>query len=458
METENAQSEGRTIEIGNEDKDIDERMLSTEDVLSTVKEGVSTDLEKVSTDRPIVSTNGSKVSTDMQFEGTDEQVKGTEEHNEGCDNIPVKNEVLVVKARVTEKEPSEKRLQDMPVICDFFEVFPDDRPGPPPPRQVEFRIELVPGAAPVARAPYLLASSEMKELSDQLKEPLEKGFIFPSSSPWGALKNKKYEWGKEEEDAFQILKQKLCSAPILALLEGTGDFVVFCDAPIKGFGAFLMQREKAQIEAMKKENVKTENLGRLLKPIFEIRSDGIMYFNKRILEITLKGLGYRCEYEHGLPPRDGWSDYHASIKAALFEALYGRKCISPICWSEVGDSQLIGPELIRETVENIVQIKNRLLTARSRQKSYVDVRRKPMEFSVGDMVRLKVSPWKGMIRFGKRSKLSPRYVGPFKIIDRIGPVAYKLELPDKLHGIHNTFHVSNLKRCLADENLIIPHK
>ncbi|GKC63882.1 hypothetical protein Tco_1096480 [Tanacetum coccineum] len=79
-----------------------------------------------------------------------------------------------------------------------------------------------------------------------------------------------------------------------------------------------------------------------------------------------------------------------------------------------------------------------------------------MEFDVGDMVMLKVSPWKGVIRFGKRGKLSPRYVGPFKIIERIGLVAYRLELPEKLHGIHNMFHVSNLKKCLADENLVIP--
>ncbi|GJU55578.1 putative reverse transcriptase domain-containing protein [Tanacetum coccineum] len=148
--------------------------------------------------------------------------------------------------------------------------------------------------------------------------------------------------------------------------------------------------------------------------------------------------------------------FHASIKATPFEALYRWKCRSPICWSEVEDSQLTGPELIREMTEKVVQIKNRLLTARSCQKSYADVRCKPMEFSVGDMVMLKVSPWKGVIRFGNRGKLSPRYVGPFKIIDIVGPVAYKLELPRELQGIHNTFHVSNLKKCLADENLIIP--
>ncbi|GJY03972.1 putative reverse transcriptase domain-containing protein [Tanacetum coccineum] len=150
------------------------------------------------------------------------------------------------------------------------------------------------------------------------------------------------------------------------------------------------------------------------------------------------------------------NSYHASIKAAPFKALYGRKCKSPICWIKVGDSQLTGTELIRETTKKIVQIKNRLLTARSRQKSYANVRRKPLYFDVGYIVMLKVSPWKGVIRFGKRGKLSPWYVGQFKIIDRIGPVAYKLQLPNELCGIHNTFLVSNLKKCLAVENFVIP--
>ncbi|GKB65770.1 putative reverse transcriptase domain-containing protein [Tanacetum coccineum] len=150
------------------------------------------------------------------------------------------------------------------------------------------------------------------------------------------------------------------------------------------------------------------------------------------------------------------NSYHASIKAAPYEALYGRKCRSPVCWSEVGDSQLTGPELIRDTTEKIVQIKNRLLTARSRQKSYADKRLKPLEFEVGDMVLLKVSPWKGAVHFRKRGKLSPRYIGPFKIIARVGPVAYTLELPEELKGIHSTFHVSNLKKCLAEGDVIVP--
>ncbi|KAI3756078.1 hypothetical protein L1987_55891 [Smallanthus sonchifolius] len=148
--------------------------------------------------------------------------------------------------------------------------------------------------------------------------------------------------------------------------------------------------------------------------------------------------------------------YHTSIKAAPFEALYGRKCRSPICWAEVGDSQLTGPEIVFETSEKIVQIRNRMAAARERQKSYADKHRKPLEFQIGDMVLLKVSPWKGVIRFGKRGKLNPRFVGPFKIVKRIGLVAYQLDLPEGLSGVHDVFHVSNLKKCLADETLTVP--
>ncbi|GJU29974.1 putative reverse transcriptase domain-containing protein [Tanacetum coccineum] len=150
------------------------------------------------------------------------------------------------------------------------------------------------------------------------------------------------------------------------------------------------------------------------------------------------------------------NSYHASIKAAPFEALYGRKCRSPVCWTEVGEAQILGPELIQETTEKIIQIKQRMQAARDRQKSYADLKRKPMEFQVGDKVMLKVSPWKGVVRFGKRGKLNPRYVGPFKVIERVGEVAYKLELPEELSRVHNTFHVSNMKKCHADEPLAIP--
>ncbi|GKA47638.1 hypothetical protein Tco_0740521 [Tanacetum coccineum] len=114
------------------------------------------------------------------------------------------------------------------------------------------------------------------------------------------------------------------------------------------------------------------------------------------------------------------------------------------------------PELVQETTDKVVLIKEKLKAARDRQKSYADNRRKPLEFEVGDRVMLKVSPWKGVIRFGKKGKLAPRYVGPFEILERIGPVAYRLRLPEELSGVHDTFHVSNLKKCLADASLHVP--
>nr|GFB51687.1 putative reverse transcriptase domain, ribonuclease H-like domain, aspartic peptidase domain protein [Tanacetum cinerariifolium] len=147
------------------------------------------------------------------------------------------------------------------------------------------------------------------------------------------------------------------------------------------------------------------------------------------------------------------NSYHASIKAAPFEALYGRKCRSPVCWNEVGEFHLTGPEIVPE---KIIQIKQRMQAARDRQKSYADLKRKPMAFQVGDKVMLKVSPWKRVVRFGKRGKLNPRYVGPFNVLERVGDVAYKLDLPEELSRVHNTFHVSNLKKCHADEPLANP--
>ncbi|GJV95428.1 putative reverse transcriptase domain-containing protein [Tanacetum coccineum] len=150
------------------------------------------------------------------------------------------------------------------------------------------------------------------------------------------------------------------------------------------------------------------------------------------------------------------NSYHASIKASPFEALYGRKCLSPVCWAKVRDVQLTGPEIIHEITEKIVQIRQRLQAARDRKRSYANVRRKPLEFQVRDQVMLKVSPRKGVIRFGKRGKLNPRYIGPFKILKRVGPVAYTLELPEELSNVHSTFYVSNIKKCLSEESHVIP--
>lgn len=150
------------------------------------------------------------------------------------------------------------------------------------------------------------------------------------------------------------------------------------------------------------------------------------------------------------------NSYHSSIGMAPYEALYGRPCRSPTCWTEVGEKQLLGPEMIQICTDKIARIRERLRTAQSRQKSYADRRRRPLEFKEGDYVYLKVSPTKGVMRFGKRGKLAPRYVGPYRITTRIGEVAYKLELPDDLAGVHNVFHVSMLRKCLEENTQVLP--
>ncbi|GJW96968.1 putative reverse transcriptase domain-containing protein [Tanacetum coccineum] len=243
-------------------------------------------------------------------------------------------------AQVTKKEAKdkseEKRLEDVPTVRDFLEVFPKDLPGLPPTRRVEFQIDLVLGVAPIARAPYSLAPLELQELSTQLQELSDKGFIRPSSLPWEASvlfvkkkdgyfwicidyrelnkmtltqKNMKFDWSEKAEAAFQLLKERLCSAPILSLPEGSENFVVYCDASCKGLGAVLMQKEKviayascqlkihkknytthdlelravildAQVEERKEENYGTEDLYGMIKKL-EPRADGTLGLNGR---------------------------------------------------------------------------------------------------------------------------------------------------------------------------------
>ncbi|KAL0295738.1 UNVERIFIED_CONTAM: Transposon Tf2-12 polyprotein [Sesamum calycinum] len=149
------------------------------------------------------------------------------------------------------------------------------------------------------------------------------------------------------------------------------------------------------------------------------------------------------------------NSFHSSIDMAPYEALYGRRCRSPVCWDIEGLRQLEGPELVQETVEKIQIVKKCLKAAQDRQKSYVDKHRREMEYEVGDKVFLKVSPWKGILRFGKQGKLSPRYIGPYEIIERIGPLAYRLALPVELSQIHDVFHVSMLRRYRSDPSHVI---
>nr|GEW60824.1 hypothetical protein [Tanacetum cinerariifolium] len=444
--------------------------------------------------------------------------------------------------------------------------------------EIKFRIELTPREMPVTKSPYHLAPSELEELSGQLKELQDKGFIRPSSSPWEAL-------GEEHELTFQTLKDKLCNALVLALPDGPEDFVVYCDASGIGLSRVLMQRGKviayasrqlkiheknytthdlelgAVVFAFKiwrhylygiksielfsdydceiryhpgKENVVADALSRKekVKPkrvramnmtLQSSIKDRILSAQKEVVDESVGLQKGPNKMYYDLRDRYWWpemkkdiaryegiamdfvtklprtSSGHATIwvimdrltKSAQFlpmredykmdrlARLYlnkivtrhgvpisiisdrdsrftSRKCRSPIMWAEVREGQLIGPPLVQETTEKISQIKDRLKAARDRQKSYANKRRKPLEFSVGDYVLFKVSPWKGVVRFGKKGKLAPRFVGHFEIIEKVGPVAYRLDFLEELNGVHDTFHVSNLKKCLVDPTLQVP--
>ena len=149
------------------------------------------------------------------------------------------------------------------------------------------------------------------------------------------------------------------------------------------------------------------------------------------------------------------NSYHSSIEMSPYEALYGKQCRTPLCWNETGERKLLGLEIVQNIVDKFNVIRARLKADQDRQKSYADKRRKDLEFEVDDRVFLKLSPWKGVVRFGKRGKLNPRYIGSFEIIDKIGPVASRLYLPEELARVHNVFHVSMLLQYISDPSHVL---
>jgi hypothetical protein len=199
-----------------------------------------------------------------------------------------------------------------------------------------------------------------------------------------------------------------------------------------------------------------------LSTAFHPQTDGQSERTIQILEDMLRAcvLDFGGSWDRYLPMMEFAynNSYQSSIQMAPFEALYGRRCRSPIGWFEAGEAKLVGPELIQDAIEKVKLIRDRLVTAQSRQKSYSDRRRRPLEFTVGDHVFLRVSPMKGVLRFGKKGKLSPRFIGPFEILERVGPLAYRLALPPDLSGVHPVFHISMLRKYLYDPSHVISHK
>ncbi|GJX25650.1 putative reverse transcriptase domain-containing protein [Tanacetum coccineum] len=274
----------------------------------------------------------------------------------------------VFVAQVMEKKSDEKRLEDIPVVREFLEVFPKDLPGLPLVHQVEFQIDLIPGAAPVARAPYRLAPSEMQELSDQLQELADRGFIRPSTSPWGA--------------PVLFVKKKDGSFRMCIDYQELNKLTVENRYPLPRIDDLFDQLQDA-VRDTKEFQMMPFGLTNALAVFMDLMNhyDCEIRYHPGKANVVEDALSWKERIKH--------PDYHASIKVAPFEALYGRKCRSPVCWAEVGDVQLTGPEIIHETTKKIVQFQQRLQYAKDRQRSYANVRRKPLEFQVGDHVMFK---------------------------------------------------------------------
>ncbi|XP_077223986.1 uncharacterized protein LOC143858257 [Tasmannia lanceolata] len=359
---------------------------------------------------------------------TFKEPRGKQGNRGGYRNMSALNRSVAPKCeRCGRNHPTDMKIENIPVVREFVDVFPEDLPGLPPSREVEFTVDLAPGTMPISKAPYRMAPLEMKELKSQLEELLEKGFVRPSVSPWGA----------------PVLFVKKKDGTVVFALKIWRHYLYG-----KPYEIFTDHKSLKYIFTQKELNMRQRCWLELLK-------DYDLTISYHIGKANMVADALSRKSSINLATLITSQNYQASIQMAPFEPLYGRRCRSPICWDDVCERRLLGADLVQQSVDKIQLIREHLRTVQSRQKSYADIRRRELEFQIGDKLLLKVSPTKGVMRFGVRGKLSPRFVGPNEILEKIEKVAYRLALPPSLSRVYNVFHVSMLRKYVADPNHVI---
>nr|GEZ08915.1 putative reverse transcriptase domain-containing protein [Tanacetum cinerariifolium] len=472
--------------------------------------------------------------------------------------IPLPNgEILKVQGKRPEKDPrflscmksGEKKIEYIPIVCNFLDIFLDALLGLPPKREVEFRIDLIPGALPVVRSSYRLAPFEMLELSNQLKELQDNGFIQPSHSPRGApliddlfnklqsacyfskidLRSRYHQLRVHEADIsktefrtryghfeFTVMPFGLTNVSAISMdLMNRDKHEVHMKLNLKFLKKeklyakfskckFLLQEKELNMRHRRwiklfsdydrdihyhpgKENVVADALSRKerLKPRRVHAMSMTIYLGLKTKILDAQGEAFKRsilvvgnEEGHCSIRQQVFNMFKIKVEHQKTSRLLQQPEIHEWKWEKITMDLVMKQPKSRSRYATIwvitgtsVSTRNpieyeyglpspdqwlKLKTARDRKKSYVDKRRKPLEFNVGGRVLLRVSPWKGVVRFDRKGKLAPRFVGPFVIVKRVRPVAYCLRLPQELSNIHDMFHVSNLKKCLVDANLQVP--